>query len=87
MSRLEDAMKTLQTELLADEEYRRGWQANIAMAIHDTSRRRGESVHEWRNRCANTFLNYLTAGHPNDPVSNMGLSGAASVAVASGNIP
>jgi len=69
MSELADAIKTIQNELLTDDEYRASWVANVAMAIHDTRRTTDEDEHQWRNRCAETFLRYLTAGHRNDPTS------------------
>lgn len=46
-------------ELLSDPETRRGWIDNIAMSIHDTKRAKGESAHDWRNRCAERFLDIL----------------------------
>ncbi len=83
----EQAINHLQQALLSDEGYRISWRANIACAIMDTHQREGEPVHEWRNRCADTFLHYLTAGHPDDPITKMNLPGMMSVAVASGQYP
>ncbi len=64
---VEEAMAVLKTALREDEGYWIGWQANIAMAIHDTPMGDEErpfmvedhEVHQWRNRCARTFLNRL----------------------------
>ena len=69
MSDTPQAINTIQSALLSDEEYRQTWVANIAMAIHDTRREPGEGLHAWRQRCAETFLRYLTAGHEDDPTS------------------
>jgi len=69
MTDIADAIKTIQDALLTDDEYRASWVANISMAIYDTCEMTGEEDHLWRNRCAETFLRYLTAGHPDDPTS------------------
>lgn len=49
----------LRRALAGDEGYRLTWVANLAMAIHDTPRSQSEQTHEWRNRCAETFLDRL----------------------------
>ena len=63
------AIKTLTDELRADEEYRYGWQANIAMAFYDHVRRSPEfsrneplthnRLHELANGAAIAFLEML----------------------------
>jgi len=45
--------------LLSDDDTRAGWRANIAMAIYDTKQEKGETAHEWRQRCAERFLDIL----------------------------
>lgn len=47
-------------KLLSDDETRAGWRANIAMSIYDTKKESGESAHEWRQRCAERFLDILS---------------------------
>jgi len=79
-------IEKLQHALLHDEGYRQAFVANVACAIMDTKRIRGETIHEWRNRCGNTFVNYLTAGHKDDPISQMDLPGSLSVAVAASGL-
>ena len=44
-----------------DNGYRESWKANIAMAIYDTNKPKVMTAHEWRNECAETFLQRLTA--------------------------
>lgn len=62
-TREKDMNEKLIAALKADEDFREGWRANIVMAIYDTRREPGESLHNWRNRCAETFLNRL-CGQP-----------------------
>ena len=64
-------IETLQKNLIHDEEYRDAWKANVAMAIYDTRKLKGETAHEWRQRCAEQFIKYLCAGHSDDPTSQM----------------
>jgi hypothetical protein len=56
--------------LLSDEDTRAGWRANIAMAIYDTKHKRGETAHEWRQRCAERFLDILA--RPAEAVQGFG---------------
>ena len=65
------AIEAIQFHLIDDSEYRDVWIANVAMAIYDTRQKKGETAHEWRQRCAEQFIKYLCAGHPDDPTSQM----------------
>lgn len=79
-TREKDMNEKLIAALKADEDFREGWRANIVMAIYDTRREPGESLHNWRNRCAETFLNRL-CGQPEGLDDLPGMLGlAASVA-------
>lgn len=69
--KLDDAFEVIQFSLIHDEALRSGWVANIAMAIYDTRQKKGETAHEWRQRCANKFIQYLCAGHPDDETSKL----------------
>lgn len=62
--------------LRTDDDYRDGWRATIACAIMDTRREPGESLHGWRNRCAETFLNRL-CGQPEGLEDLPGMMGIA----------
>lgn len=64
------SVEHIQKKLIQDDEYRSIWVANIAMAIYDTRQKKGETAHEWRQRCAEQFIKYLCAGHPDDETSN-----------------
>jgi len=66
-----DAIEVIQFILINDTEYRDLWTANVAMAIYDTKQKKGETAHEWRQRCAEQFIKYLCAGHPDDPTSQL----------------
>ncbi|MEM7002609.1 MAG: hypothetical protein AAF529_17600 [Pseudomonadota bacterium] len=55
--RVTQALKETQRALVEHADLRESWQANIACAIMDTEQQEGESDHDWRNRCAKTFLN------------------------------
>jgi len=66
-----NALEAVQFWLIEDTELRDAWKANVAMAIYDTRQKKGESVHEWRQRCAEQFIKYLCAGHPDDPTSQL----------------
>ena len=63
------AIEKIQFELIHDDEYRDVWKANVAMAICDTRKKKGETAHEWRQRCAEQFIKYFCAGHSDDPTS------------------
>ncbi len=65
------ACEALQYKLIHDDGYRLGWRANIAMAIFDTKQKKGETAHEWRNRCGEQFIKYFCAGHKDDPTSKL----------------
>lgn len=71
MIKIAEAVKRVQHELIHNSESRNAWKANIAMAIYDTRRKKSETIHEWRNRCAEQFLKYLCANHPDDPTSRL----------------
>jgi hypothetical protein len=71
MIKLDAAINRIQHELIHDDEYRYNWKANIAMAIHDTGRDKSETIHEWRNRCAEQAIKYLCADHPDDPTGQL----------------
>lgn len=66
-----NALEAVQFHLIDDTQYRDTWKANVAMAIYDTRQTKGETAHEWRQRCAEQFIKYLCAGHPDDPTSQM----------------
>ena len=66
-----NALEAIQFFLIDDSEYRNTWKANVAMAIYDTKQKKGETGHEWRQRCAEQFIKYLCAGHPDDPTSQL----------------
>ena len=66
-----DAVEAVQFKLISDSEMRDAWKANVAMAIYDTTKKKGETAHVWRQRCAEQFIRYLCAGHPDDPTSQM----------------
>ena len=66
-----DAVEVVQFNLISDSELRDVWNANVAMAIYDTKQKKGETAHEWRQRCAEQFIKYLCAGHPDDPTSQL----------------
>ena len=68
---LPDALEAVQFKLISDSEMRDTWKANVAMAIYDTRQKKGETAHEWRQRCAEQFIKYLCAGHPDDPTSQL----------------
>jgi len=68
---MKDLIERVQFELIHDSEYRDAWKANIAMAIYDTRKKKGETAHEWRQRCAEQFIKYLCAGHPDDKTSQI----------------
>ena len=68
---ISSAVERVQFDLINDSDYRDTWQANVAMAIYDTKQKKGESAHSWRNRCAEQFLKYFCAGHPDDPTSQL----------------
>ena len=70
MNVLAKSIGSVQSALIHDAEYRETWVANIAMAIYDTQKK-GVTAHEWRQRCAEQFIKYLCAGHPDDPTSQM----------------
>lgn len=55
---LEDAIKVLTEAIKTDTEYRRGWQANIAMAFKDECRKIG-NLHTEANSAATRFLSHL----------------------------
>jgi hypothetical protein len=66
--RVSDAVKTIVKELKADEGYRIGWQANIAMAFKDEWQRTVDSgvlpiaqdqIHAIANQAADNFLKTL----------------------------
>lgn len=66
-NKLQEAVKTLIEALKSDEDYRRSWKANIAMAFKDEWRREDfqkseqdfEAVHILANNSADNFLNLL----------------------------
>jgi hypothetical protein len=60
---LADAIDALQSALVTDDDYRRTWVDNIAMAIHDTPRVAYDTQHDWRNACAERFINQLCADY------------------------
>lgn len=66
-----DAVEAVQFNLISDSELRDVWKANVAMAIYDTKQKKGETAHEWRQRCAEQFIKYLCADHPDDPTSQL----------------
>jgi len=66
---IKDSIEAIQYALIHDEEYRHVWVCNVAMGIYDTKKKKGETAHEWRQRCAEQFIKYLCAGHPDDPTS------------------
>ena len=66
-----NALEAIQFFLIDDSEYRNTWKANVAMAIYDTKQKKGETAYEWRQRCAEQFIKYLCAGHPDDPTSQL----------------
>jgi len=68
---LTDALESIQFWLIEDQGLRDAWKANVAMAIYDTKRKKGELIHEWRQRCAERFIKYLCAGHPDDATSQL----------------
>ena len=62
---LKEAMAVLRTALLNDEDYRLGWQANIAMAFQDEAARQEckedrRKLHTISNKAAKNFINILT---------------------------
>lgn len=61
---LSKAVKILVKALNSDEDYRRSWQANIAMAFKDEFNRdvkpEGRTIHQIANVAAINFLNTLT---------------------------
>ena len=70
-NKLQEAVKTLIEALKSDEDYRRSWSANIAMAFKDEHYRfagdgagsvgfvNRDDVHEIANQSADNFLNLL----------------------------
>ena len=70
-SKLKQAAETLVEALKTDEDYRRSWQSNIAMAFKDECHRQlkeslytefgdaEEEMHEIANQASNNFLNLL----------------------------
>lgn len=62
---LQNAIEILQNALKTDEDYRLGWQANIAMAYHDVyyslgkSKPNGQELHDIFNKAADNFLTQL----------------------------
>ena len=51
-----DAIQIVKQELIDDPRWRLSFQDNIACAILDTKREKGECLADWRNRCAEKFL-------------------------------
>lgn len=67
---LKEPMEIITKALIEDEGYRRGWQANIAMAFQDEWQRAAENgglpatpeqIHEIANKAATYFLSALCA--------------------------
>lgn len=58
---IEEAIKVLVNELRTGEDYRRSWQANIAMAFKDCDDKYdgGETIDAVANEAADNFLNLL----------------------------
>ena len=69
MKDMSKVIEAIQCLLIHDDDYRDTWRANVAMAIYDTTQKKGETVHEWRNRCGEQFIKYFCAGHKDDPTS------------------
>lgn len=64
-NKIADAMSILKEALLTDDDYRLGWQANIAMAFYDEAMRCGigisnDELHAISNKAANNFIKLLT---------------------------
>lgn len=63
-NKLAEAMKVLKEALLTDDDYRLGWQANIAMSYQDEATRQltkdsHDKLHDISNKAAENFIKLL----------------------------
>jgi Tfp pilus assembly protein PilF len=63
-NKLAEAMKVLKEALLTDDDYRLGWQANIAMSYQDEAARQltkdsYDKLHNISNKAAENFIKLL----------------------------
>lgn len=70
MKPLTKAMRVVIENIRSDPGYRIGWISNIAMAYADNPKQFGESDHEWRNRCAEAFIDVLCRVEADETCSN-----------------
>ena len=64
-NKLADAMAVLKEAFLTDDDYRLGWQANVAMAFYDEAIRcdigvSHDELHNLSNKAAENFIKLLT---------------------------